>query len=330
MSTFSFWSDELSKQNHSEHPLSDRPFDLLAVDGIDIDIVMTVDRLPGHGEKVMGQFVGRLPGGTVANYACAAARLGLSVSSLSTVGDDEAGQMIIEDFESYGVVTEHVHIKPGVESHFTVILVEPSGERSIIVVPMYEQRYDDATLQSALSQVRAVHTMPNDVDAFVQMAELARVNDVLVAIDVEATIGADKTTLKRILSYVDVACFNDRGLITITGEDATVAGARTILKYGPKTVVVTLGKQGAIAVTNEESAQVPGLRVQAVDTTGAGDTFNAAFMTGTLRQYPLKHRLAFANAAAALSVTGMGPRGNLPTTTEVEEILASSDMRMQQ
>lgn len=313
----------LSTQIKHEQSLSDRPYDVLAVNGINIDIVMTVDRLPGQGEKVIGKYVGRLPGGTVANYACAAARLGLCVSSLSTVGDDEAGQLIIEDFKSYGVATEHVHIKAGVDSHFTVILVEPTGERSIVVVPMYEQNYDEATLQKALSQVRAVHIMPNYVDSFVQMAEVARANEVLVAIDVEATIGADMATLKRILGFVDLACFNDRGLVTITGEDTTVEGARAILEYGPKTVVVTLGKQGALAVTAEEAAQVPGIRVKAIDTTGAGDTFNAAFMTGTLRQYPLEYRLAFANAAAALSVTGMGPRGNLPTTAEVEELLAS-------
>ncbi len=96
-----------------------------------------------------------------------------------------------------------------------------------------------------------------------------------------------------------------------------------MLYYGPQKSVVTNGNKGALAVTAEQSAQVPGLRVIAKDTTGAGDTFNAGFMTATLRHYSLERRLAFANAAAALSVTGMGPRGNLPTTSEVEELLAS-------
>ena len=313
----------MSSPNHEGIQLKERPYDVLAVDGIDIDLVMTVDRLPGHGEKVIGQFVGRLPGGPAANYACAASRLGLKPASLSTVGDDEAGQIIIDGFESFGVATEHVLVKSGVDTHFTVILVEPSGERSIIVVPMYDQRYSDETLQQALSQVRAMHIMPSNADSFVQMAEIARANGVLVMIDVEATIGADMATLKRILGYVDIASFNERGLTAITGEEATVSGARAMLDYGPHMAVVTLGKKGALAVTAEQSAQVPGLVVQAKDTTGAGDTFNAAFMTATLRQYPLERRLAFANAAAALSVTGMGPRGNLPTTAEVEELLAS-------
>ena len=150
-----------------------------------------------------------------------------------------------------------------------------------------------------------------------------------IPIDVEATIGADMATLKHMLGYVDIASFNERGLTAITGEEATVSGARKMLDYGPHMAVVTLGKKGALAVTAEQAAQVPGLHVRAKDTTGAGDTFNAAFMTATLRRYPLERRLVFANAAAALSVTGMGPRGNLPTTGEVEELLASGSEQAQ-
>lgn len=311
----------MRSQDNKDDARRERPYDILAVGGIDLDLVMKVERLPGHSEKVLGDFVGRLPGGTVANFACAAARLGMRVASLSTVGQDEAGQMIVDDFENYGVDTGYVLVRPDIDTPFTVILIEPSGERSIVVVPTFKEKYDADLLRKALSQVRAMHTMPNDASLFGQMARIARSEDVLVMIDVEATIGADRETLEQILRWVDIASFNERGLVSISGERATVVGARRLLEFGPHTVVVTLGERGALAVTAGEAAEVPGWKVPVQDTTGGGDTFNAAFLTATLRRYPLEQRLAFANGAAALAITGLGPRGRLPTSSEVEDFI---------
>ncbi len=313
----------MTKIGNTADDLGHRPFDVLAVGGIDIDLVMRVDHLPGRGGKVLGQFVGRLPGGTVANFACVASRLGLEVASLSTVGADEAGQMVIADFRNYGVATDLVVVRQDVETHFTVIFIEPSGERSIVVVPMFKEQYDDDQLQKAIHQVRALYTMPSDEQLFTRMAGIARANGVQTMIDVEATIGADRETLERILQWVDIASFNEAGLIAVSGEEPTVEGARRLLAYGPHTVVVTLGARGALAVTADDAALVPGWQVSVQDTTGAGDTFNAAFLTATLRGLPLAQRLAFANGAAALSTTGLGPRGRLSTTAEVETFIGS-------
>lgn len=311
----------MSQQNQPNNPLAERPYDVVAFNGIDLDLVMTVDHLPSPGGNVLGHFVGRLPGGPAANFACAAARLGLQVASLSTVGADRAGELIIDDFEKYGVSTEHILVRPDIETHFTVILIEPSGERSIVVVPMFEEEYEDEFLQQALRQTRAVHTMPSDAASFLQMAKIARANDVTVMIDVEATGNIDWEALKLILSYVDIASFNKRGLTAIAGKDPTVESARAMLSYGPHTVVVTLGEKGALAATADETASVDGWKVPVKDTTGAGDTFNAGFLTATLRGYPLQQRLTFASGTAALAIMGLGPRGNLPTTAEVEAFI---------
>jgi sugar/nucleoside kinase (ribokinase family) len=288
---------------------------------VDVDLVMDVERLPGHGEKVMGRFVGRLPGGTVANFACAAARLGLHVASLSSVGGDDAGQQVIADFENYGVATEFVLVREEVETHFTVILIEPSGERSIVVVPMFEEVYDDDYLQRVIPQARAFYTMPNDGDLFLRMAKIARANGVLTMIDVESTVGLDRRSLERLLPWVDIASFNEAGLRSIAGEEATPEGARRLLAYGPQVVVVTLGARGALAVSAKETVEKPGMEIPVRDTTGAGDTFNAAFLTATLRGDALGQRLAYANAAAALAVSGLGPRGCLPSHNEVQSFM---------
>ncbi|MCZ7569263.1 MAG: carbohydrate kinase family protein [Ardenticatenaceae bacterium] len=309
-------------------PSAERPFDVIAVAGVDVDLVLMVDRLPGHGEKVMGRLVGRLPGGTVANFACAASQLGLRVASFATVGADEAGRLVVADFERFGVATEFVRVRPDVETHFTVILVEPSGERSIVVVPMFKERFDLDLAGRALSLARAFYMMPNDAEQFVRLAEIARANSARVMIDVEPTIGADRHTLEMLLAWVDIASFNHLGLTAVSGEEPTVEGARRLLAYGPHTIVVTLGSRGALAVTAADAAQVEGFSVPVRDTTGAGDTFNAAFLSATLRGEPLAQRLRFANAAAAIAVTGVGPRGHLPARAEVESFLAGGRQRM--
>ena len=298
------------------------PFDVLAIGGVAVDWVMRVDHLPRSGQNVIGHFVGHLPGGAVANFACAAAHLSLQAASLSTVGDDEYGRLLITDFQQHGVAADHVIVRQDVETLFTVILIEPSGERSIVVVRMFEEQYSDDQLQEAIGRSRALYTMPNNAHLFARMADIARAHDVLTMIDVEATIGADRQKLERILRWTDIASFNEEGLIAVSGEEPTVEGARRLLAYGPHTVVVTLGARGALAVTADEAVVSPGRQVPVQDTTGAGDTFNAAFLAATLRQLPLARRLAFANGAAALATTGLGPRGRLPASAEVEAFIA--------
>lgn len=301
--------------------VAERPFDIIAIDAIDLDIVMKVESLPGYGEKAVGNLVGRLPGGPCGNFACAAARLGMHVASLSTVGDDKEGQILLDDFADFGVSTEFVHVHRGGATSFTVIFIEPDGERSIIAVPTFTPTYTDDELHRAFRQTRAIHTFPTDSERFIRFAKIAHAHQTKVMIDVEATANAARKDLEEMLQWVDIASFNEQGFVRISGEEATVEGARKMLAYGPEMVVVTLAEKGALAVTAVSEAQIPGHQVDVQDTTGAGDTFNAAFLTATLRGDSLEQSLTFANGAAALSVTGLGPRGKLPTVIQVEAFL---------
>ena len=307
-------------------PAPDRRFDILAIDRVALDIVLKVKRLPGHGEKELGDFVGRLPGGPAANFACAASRQGMRVAALATLGEDEAAQIIIDDFHDFGVDTSYVRQDPARQSNFTVILLEPSGERSIIAVPAEPHIYETALLNELFPQCRALQTMPHGVDRFVRMGTMAQAAGTIVMVDIEATIMTDRAGLEKTLKCVDIASFNARGLVTISGEEATIDGARKLLDLdlGPEMVVVTLGSDGALVVTKEESHQVPGWKVDVVDTTGAGDTFNATFLTGLLQGQPLSECITRANAGAAMAVTGLGPRGCLPTQSEITQFLAQA------
>jgi ribokinase/sulfofructose kinase len=304
-----------------------RTWDILAVAGVDADLVLTVDRLPSFDEKVIGRLVGRLPGGPAANSACAASRLGLRVAALATVGDDEAAQIIIDGYTQFGVDTTLVEVAPDATSPFTVILIDPTGEKAIVVVPGTPPRYRMDRVEQALRQARTMYMMPGDRAQFLELAGQARACGAEVMIDVESTVGFDPAALAQLLSVVDIASFNRDGFIAATGTQPTPEAARRLLDYGPHTVVVTMGAQGALAATADQVAEWPGYRVDVVDTTGAGDTFNAAFRCATFDGLALEQRLRFANAAAALSVTSIGPRGHLPTRQGIEQFLSQQDHR---
>jgi ribokinase/sulfofructose kinase len=285
---------------------------------------LTVPRLPSYDEKVIGSLVGRLPGGPAANFACAASRLGLKVSSFSNVGDDESGRLIIEDFKRFGVDTSLIQVRRNTETHFTVILIDPTGEKAIVVVPAFQDEYPLDTAAVMLPQTRMLYMMPKNEAQFLGLARLAHQHGVEVMIDVEDTVCAQRDKLERLLAATDIASFNLDGFVAAAGHAPSVETARELLDFGPHTIVVTRGNAGSLVVTGVEVAEHPGFKVPVADTTGAGDTFNAAFLAASLRGKALVERVEFANAAAALSVTAIGPRGLLPTWAEVDAFLKKS------
>jgi sugar/nucleoside kinase (ribokinase family) len=307
---------------------SNKKWDVVAVGSATIDLVIKVERLPGRDEKVIGRHVGWLPGGTVPNFACAASRLGLRTCFLGTVGDDAPGRLVVEDFHRFGVNTDHLTTLPGTPTYYTVILLPPGGERAIVVVPTYP---DDTPLtykeQTCVASARAVYIMTGNVERFEALAGAARAGGALVMVDVEPTLALDMTRLKRILSATDVASFNRAGLESATGQPATdlVKTARQMLDLNPQVVVVTLGREGCLAVTADDEVRCPGFETEVVDTTGAGDCFNAAFLTGYLSGWSLERTANFGNAAAALSVTKLGPRAGIPTRKQVLKFLTDRD-----
>jgi sugar/nucleoside kinase (ribokinase family) len=298
------------------------PIDVLAVGGATVDTVITVARLPSHDEKVMGKLVGHLPGGPAGNFACAASRLGLRVAQVAEVGDDAAGRRIVAEFQRYGVDTALIEVIPGTSSDFTIGLVDPSGEKAMVVVPMQEApcRLDRA--RTVLPGARLLFTMPNNRAQFAALARLARDCGVLVMIDIEPTVLAGGPDLGTLLRDPDIVSFNRDSFVAATGVEPTIAAARQMLDLGPRIVVVTLGARGALAVERDAAAECAGYRVDVVDTTGASDTFNAAFARATLDGAPLTTCLQFANAAAALAVTALGPRGHLPSAAEVASFMS--------
>ncbi|MFN8592580.1 MAG: carbohydrate kinase family protein [Thermomicrobiales bacterium] len=296
-----------------------RRWDVLGVGDADVDLYLRVSRLAGRDEKVLGGLLGELPGGVVANFACAASRMGMRTALATIVGDDRYGEIALDGLREASVATDLVLVKPGGRTYFCVVMLDDTGEKALTVVETDCMSPDITDLDpESFGEARLVHLMASDFDVTVWIAREARRRGTLVSLDIEPTTVSDD--FASLLGLVDLAFPNREGLRRLAAGDE-LAGARQVLALGPRVVVVTMGSQGCLIVSAEETIRLPAFPVPVVDTTGAGDCFNGAFVSGYLRGWDLARCGRTAAAAAALSVTAVGSRTAQPTLTEVERFL---------
>jgi sugar/nucleoside kinase (ribokinase family) len=297
-------------------------FDLFCMGGCSVDFVVKTPRLPVRDEKLLVEYCGREAGGLVANTACAAARLGLITGWSGLVGDDENGQIVLQDFARFGVNVSYATVLSGSATDFTVILVDPKGDRTILVVPVIKKSlpFSPDTLK-ALNRARIGYSIPHEPDWFQRFSSSVREGGGKVAVDLEGSSPVSGLDLDAVLKMADFTFCSLDGLELGTGTREPAEGAGKLLDMGQEMVIVTLGKAGSAVFTRKERYWSPGFSVNVVDTTGAGDCFHAAFLTGLQAGWPLEKILRFANAAAALSVQSMGARRSLPIPAEIEAFL---------
>lgn len=299
-----------------------RRWDVLGVGDAGVDLFLRTPRLPGRDEKVLGRYLGELPGGVVANFCCAASTMGSRVALATLIGDDRYGELVLAGLRAAGVATDLVVVKPGGQTYFCVVMLDDSGEKALTVVPTdcISPRREDLRAEM-LNHARLVHLMASDPAVTVWVAREAKRRATLVSLDIEpTTLASDPGEMHALLSQVDLAFPNVAGLRALAGDDE-LAGARAILEMGPKVVAVTMGARGCLIVTRDETIRLPAFVVPVADTTGAGDCFNGAFVSGFLRGWDLRRCGLIASAAAAISVTKIGARGALPTLEEADRFL---------
>lgn len=301
---------------------TDRQWDVLGVGDADIDIYLGVGHVPGRDEKVLGTLLGEFPGGVVANFCCAASKAGANVALASLVGDDAYGHQALAALEDAGVDTSLVVVKPGGRTYFCVVMLDETGEKALTVVatdcisPRREHLDPEA-----FGQARLIHLMASDLELTTWVAQEAKSRGTLVSLDVEPTTVGSPDEMATLMASVDLAFPNAAGMQRLFPGDH-LEGARALLDMGPSVVVVTLGAEGCLVVSELETIRIPGIEVNVVDTTGAGDCFNGTFVAGYLQGWPLERCARVANAAAAFSVTGLGSRGALASLVNVERFLA--------
>jgi ribokinase len=297
-----------------------------------MDFIVYVDRLPRPGETVIGRGFEMQPGGKGANQAVAAARLGARSFLVSRVGGDYVGKLLLENAARNGVDVSHVREDPESHSGVALIMVDARGKNVIAVAPGVDERVSPADVESALPAIRSssavVAQLEIPVETALRAMKLAKDWGKLAILNPAPA----KPLPPEAYSCIDVITPNARELEALAGvrvesvEDAERA-AGVLLERGVRTVIVTLGKRGALIVGGEGSKLVPTYDVPVLDTVGAGDAFNGALAVALALGAPVEEAVAFANLVASLKVAKRGAQAGLPRLKEVERFASERGLR---
>jgi sugar/nucleoside kinase (ribokinase family) len=256
--------------------------------------------------------------------------MGVKSGFMGKAGDDSNGHEILQNFKNHGMDVGHFFLTRDTKSPVNIIIVDSHGSRQIYQDPYMEKNVltADEILPDYVVKADVFHTDAVNIDATRKCMKIAKEAGKRVSFDLErhvAVYGLD--AIKDLIEMTDILLPNRVGALTLTKETDVVNAAKKLLSMGPEIVSITLGKQGSLLVTSEGEHITPIYGVgKVVDTTGAGDCFNATFVSCIYKGMTPKEAANFATAAAALSVTKVGAQ-TMPSYKEVEEYLASNPPR---
>jgi len=303
---------------------------IIVVGSINLDLVARADHLPQPGETVIGTSFNTFHGGKGANQAVAVARLGYPVSMIGNIGNDGFGPQLLEAMRDAGVDTTFVSTVPG-SSGVALITTGRHGENSIVVVPganglLTPQLVEKASaaLQGAgfllaqleipletveyLAMFAARHGVP-------LMLDPAPARELPAALLRNVTWITPNETEAAALLKAKINTEDDAAIFAAVDQLSALGAENVLLKLGPRGCAIADGRQP------KQPVRIPAFQVTAVDTTAAGDAFNAAFAVGLLRGHTAMQSAVFASAVAAVSVTRAGAQPSFPTAIEVVEFL---------
>jgi ribokinase len=299
---------------------------VFVVGSANLDYVLAVERRPGPGETVAGATLSTHGGGKGANQAVAAARLGAPVRMLGMVGNDAAGSSLLESLARAGVETSLIATTDKAATGAAFITLTPDGENSIVVASGANHQVTDGQVEQAADAIRAADALLLQLE--LPMEAVARA--AALAADAPTTVVlnlAPPAELPRgLLEQVDVLVTNEHEAAALLDRappdspQAATAAARALLERGPRAAVVTLGGAGAVLATGDTDHAVPAVKVDVVDTTGAGDAFVGALGARLVAGDSLEVAVAYAVTVGAAAVRRQGAQGSFPTPDEVEAL----------
>jgi ribokinase len=299
---------------------------LLVVGSINIDLVACANRLPAPGETILGSTFEVFNGGKGANQAVAIAKLGAPVGMIGSLGTDLFTERLLLGLEVAGVDTQAVQMVAGPCGVAHIARAE-NGENSIIVIAGANRLVSAAYIDSHLAAVQGASMilvqLETPLEAVVQLAEQAWQAKVPLMLDPAPARLLPEALLQR-TTWLTPNETEAQVLLGRVNIDPAAA-AEKLLAMGVRNVALKLGSQGVFLAGRDCAAQlVPAFKVDAVDTTAAGDCFNAAFAVALTRGNPPGVAARYASAAAAISVTRAGAQPSLPSSVEVEAFLAQA------
>ncbi len=303
---------------------------IVVVGSSNTDMVVKGQRLPAPGETVTGGQFLMAAGGKGANQAVAAARLGAQVTFVAKVGSDMFGDQAVAGYRKEGIVTDFILRDPQNATGVALILVDQKGENLISVASGANHALSPEDVQRAAEPIRAADLLVLQLEIPIETvacaASLAAEAGVPVILDpAPAPAGPLDPSLLKHVTYVKPNETEAERLTGIPVRDEASArqAAAKLLESGVRCAVITMGAKGALWVDGDQSGFVPGLRVEAVDSTAAGDAFSGALACALARGLGLEEAVRYASLVGALSVTRLGAQPSLPTRQEVERFQAA-------
>ncbi|HVM29471.1 MAG TPA: ribokinase [Candidatus Limnocylindrales bacterium] len=297
---------------------------VIVVGSLNIDLVVRAAHLPAPGQTVTGQDLVRHQGGKGGNQAVAAARMGAQVAFVGAVGQDELGQSALQALRAEGIATEDIVLleRP---TGVALIVVDRAGQNQIAVAPGANAALDDAMVESALEGLQ-----PTRGDVVLASREIpdgavrtalarGRQGGALTVLNPAPADGLDPATRQ----LADLLTPNETEVHTLSGVASSAESARRLLgEDGTSWLAVTLGAAGAELVEfGGKSTRVPAPRLEPVDTTGAGDTFNGALAALLAEGMSPPEAVGVAVLAASLSTQRAGAREGMPSREQLGEFV---------
>jgi sulfofructose kinase len=302
-----------------------KEFDVVGLGQNAVDHVCLLPEFPRRDGKteILGRQ--RLAGGQVATAIASVARLGLKGKYIGKVGSDEDGLFCLSKLISWNIDTRSVRVQEGARNHYSLIVIDQSrGERTILWERDPKLNFEEQELgREEVCAGRLLLLDDHDPLSSLRAAKWAREEGIPIMADFDR----DSAASRELLPLIDFLIVSSNFPSEHTGiQDAPAA----LLALAPKCggfVAATQGAAGVMAVVGKECIRFPGFRVEAVDTTGAGDVFHGAFLYGLIQNWPVARIMSFANAAGAINCTHVGASSHLPRLQEVIDLAATAPGR---
>ncbi len=300
---------------------------ILVVGSLNMDISISMKKMPIIGETILGNSMQYSNGGKGANQACTIGKLGGNVEMLGCIGNDDFGKNQETNLSKFNVNTKNLKISGTAPTGTAVIYVDENGKNSIVVVAGANTSCDIEYLKTKEDNFKnsdyVLLQLEIPMEAVKYSVEKGKELGKTVILN---PAPAPETICDDILKNIDFFTPNESELQRLaklekmeTLEDVE-KGARVFLEKGVKNVMVTLGENGVLLVNKDTVQHFPANKVKAVDTTAAGDCFNGAFVLGLSEGKSIAESIIFANKASSIAVTRKGAQNSIPMREEVEKI----------
>ena len=299
---------------------------IVVVGSSNTDMIIKLDRIPRPGETILGGAFVTAAGGKGANQAVGAARAGGQVTFIARVGQDMFGDQAVAGFATDGINVDHVSRDKTNPSGVALIFVAKDGENSIAVAGGANAKLSPADVRKAKAAFADASVLVMQLETPLESVQAAADLAVKDGVRVILNPAPAQPLPDKLLKCVSILTPNETEAELLTGiavtdtASAAVAAAK-LRARGVQTVIITLGARGSFVATESGGQLVSGFKVEAVDTTAAGDIFNGALAVALAEGKPLDQAVRFGHAAAAISVTRLGAQPSAPTRREIEKFL---------